>query len=51
MYAVIKAILKINEGLEVGSVRKPLAALIESDMAIVEEAAKMVRDARAKYIG
>lgn len=51
MYAVIKAILKINEGLEAGSVRKPLAALIESDMAIVEEAAKMVRDARAKYIG
>lgn len=51
MYAVIKAILKINEGLEAGSVIKPLAALIESDMAIVEEAAKMVRDARAKYIG
>lgn len=51
MYAVIKAILKINEGLEAGSVRKPLAALIESDMAIVEEAAKMVRDARDKYIG
>ncbi|KXB69938.1 MAG: dihydrodipicolinate synthase family protein [Peptostreptococcus sp.] len=51
MYAVIKAILKINEGLEAGSVRKPLAALIESDMAIVEEAAKMVRDVRAKYIG
>ena len=51
MYAVIKAILKINEGLEAGSVRKPLAALIESDMEIVEEAAKMVRDARAKYIG
>lgn len=51
MYAVIKAILKINEGLEAGSVRKPLAALIESDMVIVEEAAKMVRDARAKYIG
>ena len=27
MYAVIKAILKINEGLELGGVRKPLAAL------------------------
>ncbi|SFE63699.1 dihydrodipicolinate synthase family protein [Peptostreptococcus sp. D1] len=51
MYAVIKAILKINEGLDVGGVRKPLAALIEEDMEIVEEAAKMIRDARVKYIG
>ena len=50
MYAVIKAILKINENLELGSVRKPLAALIDSDMAIVEEAAKMIRDAKAKYL-
>lgn len=50
MYGVIKAILKINEGLDLGSVRKPLAALIPEDMAVVEEAAKMVRDARAKYL-
>lgn len=51
MYGVIKAILSINEGLELGSVRKPLAALIDSDAAIVEEAAKMIRDAKAKYLG
>lgn len=50
MYGVIKAILKINEGLELGGVRKPLPALIESDMAIVEEAAKMVRDAKEKFL-
>lgn len=50
MYGVIKAILKINEGLELGGVRKPLAALIDSDMAIVEEAAAMIREARAKYL-
>ena len=50
MYGVIKAMLKINEGLELGGVRKPLAALIDSDMAIVEEAAKMVRDAKAKFL-
>lgn len=50
MYAVIKAILKINEGLELGGVRKPLANLIDADMAIVEEAAKMIRDAKAKYL-
>lgn len=50
MYGVIKAILKINEGLELGGVREPLAALIESDMPIVEEAAKMIRDAKEKFL-
>lgn len=50
MYGVIKAILKINEGLELGGVRKLLAALIDSDMAIVEEAAAMIREAKAKYL-
>lgn len=51
MYGVIKAILKINEGLELGGVRKPLPALAPEDMAIVEEAAKMIRDAKEKYLG
>ena len=50
MYAVIKAILKINEGLELGGVRKPLAALVESDMQIVEKAAKMIRESKEKYL-
>ena len=50
MYGVIKAILKINEGLELGGVREPLAALIDSDMPIVEEAAKMIRDAKEKFL-
>ena len=50
MYAVIKAILKENEGLELGSVRKPLAGLIDSDQAIVKEAAAMINEAREKYI-
>ena len=50
MYAVIKAILKENENLELGSVRKPLAGLIESDQAIVKEAAAMINEAREKYI-
>ena len=47
MYAVIKAILKINESLELGGVREPLPSLIDSDRNIVEEAAKMIRDAKA----
>lgn len=50
MYGVIKAILKRNEGLDLGSVREPLFPLVESDAAIVEEAAKMIEAARAKYL-
>ena len=49
MYGVIKAVLRINEELELGSVRARLAALVESDMPVVEEAARMIRAARAKY--
>lgn len=51
MYGVIKAILKINEGLELGGVRKPLPSLVDADQAVVEEAAKMIRDAKAKFLG
>lgn len=51
MYGVIKEILRINENLDIGGVRKPLAALIPEDMPIVEEAAKMIREAREKYLG
>ena len=45
MYAVIKAILKINEGLELGSVREPMPALIPEDMPKVEAAAARIRAA------
>lgn len=51
MYGVIKKILKINENLELGGVRKPLPALTDKDMAIAEEAAKMIRAAKEKYVG
>ncbi|MFW5630435.1 MAG: dihydrodipicolinate synthase family protein [Acetivibrio ethanolgignens] len=50
MYAVIKEILRINEKLDIGGVRKPLTDLIPSDKEIAQEAAKMIRDARAKYL-
>ncbi len=50
MYAVIKAILKINEGLELGSVRLPLAPLSEEDCSVVSEAAKMVQEAKQKFL-
>lgn len=47
MYAVIKEILRINEGLDIGGVRRPLTDLIKEDMPIVEEAARMIREAKA----
>ena len=48
LYAVMKAILK-KRGVEVGSVRKPLPALIGSDMAIVDDAAAMIDAALVKF--
>lgn len=50
MYAVIKAILKLNEGFDIGSVRAPLAELTTEDMKIVEETAQMIKDAKGKYL-
>lgn len=50
MYGVIKEVLKLNEGLELGGVRAPLPSLEDSDMAVVEEAAQMIRRAKEKYI-
>ena len=49
MYGMIKEILRINGGPDCGSVRLPLAALVESDLAIAQEAAAMIREAVAKY--
>ena len=48
LYAVMKAVLK-KHGMYVGSVRKPLSALIGSDMAVVEESSSMIDAAIAKY--
>lgn len=49
MYAVIKAILRKQGAPDCGSVRAPLAELVESDMAIVDESAAMIAAAIAKY--
>ena len=49
MYGVIKEVLKMNEGLELGGVREPLPSLVKSDMEIVKEAAQMIRDTKEKY--
>ena len=49
MYGMIKEILRINGGPDCGSVRAPLAALVESDLAIAKDCAAMIREAVAKY--
>ena len=49
MYAVIKGVLKINEGLELGSVRKPLIGLAEEDQPKVNAVAQHIRQAIAQY--
>lgn len=49
MYAVIKEVIRINEGLDIGSVREPLTALTEADLAIAQEAAQLIRDAKERF--
>ncbi len=49
MYATIKEILRRNGGPDCGSVRAPLAELIESDYAIVDECVEMINAALKKY--
>lgn len=50
MYAVAKEILRINAGLNIGSVREPLTGLTEGDKAIAAEAANMIVAAAEKYL-
>ena len=49
MYGVIKAVLVKQGGPDCGGVRLPLAALEPGDEAVVEESAKMIAAAIAKY--
>ena len=49
MYGVIKAVLVKQGGPDCGGVRLPLAALEPGDEAVVEESAKMIQAAIAKY--
>ena len=49
MYGVIKEILRRNGGPDCGSVRAPLAELVESDLPIVDACVDMIRAAVAKY--
>ena len=49
MYGMIKEILRINGGPDLGSVRLPLAELVEADLPIAQECAAMIKTAVAKY--
>ncbi|MBQ9148923.1 MAG: dihydrodipicolinate synthase family protein [Oscillospiraceae bacterium] len=49
MYGVIKEILRKMDGPDCGSVRAPLAELIEADLPIVDECVAMIKAAVAKY--
>lgn len=50
LYAVIKEILRINENLDLGSVRAPLFNLGKEDEAIAREAAAMIVEAGKKFL-
>ena len=49
LYAVMKAVIKLREGLDLGSVRLPLPPLFPEDEAVVKEAAAMIDEAIRKY--
>ena len=50
MYSVIKEVLKINENLNIGSVRSPLTPVTDADRPIVEEAARLIRVAKETFL-
>lgn len=50
MYAVIKAVIKINENLDIGGVRAPLLNLSDDDMPVVYKAVDMISEVKNKFL-
>ncbi|WP_061599076.1 dihydrodipicolinate synthase family protein [Streptococcus gordonii] len=50
LYAVMKEILRLNEDLDIGSIRAPLEPLSEGDYAIAKEAAAMIKQVREDFL-
>ena len=50
MYAVIKEVLKLNEGLTIGSVRAPLTPVVEADRPVVEAAAALICETKERFL-
>ena len=50
MYGVIKEVLRINEGLELGSVRCPLTPVTEADQEVVQKAASLICEVKKRFL-
>lgn len=50
MYAVIKEVLRLNDGLDIGGVRSPLSNLVKEDEGICHQAARMIKDAKKSFV-
>lgn len=50
MYAVAKEVLRLNEKLDLGSVRQPLEALAEGDLEVAKQAAVLIQQARKEFL-
>lgn len=49
LYAVMKEIMRIRDGLDIGGVRKPLPDIIPEDMGQIKKCAKMIDEAIEKF--
>ena len=49
LYAVMKKVMELREGLHLGSVRAPLPGVIESDLPQIEKCARAISEAIQKY--
>ena len=50
MYAMIKEVLKLRKGLNLGSVRSPLSPLTEADLEIAKKTAKVIDETVARFV-
>lgn len=50
MYAVSKEVIRLNENLDLGSVRSPLEPLNENDKLIAKATAELIRKARIRFL-
>lgn len=50
LYSIIKEVLRINEGLDLGSVRRPLPEMTVGDRDIAAKAAEMIRAAQTEFL-
>ena len=50
MYAMIKEVLRIRKGLDIGSVRSPLSPLCKEDLEIAKKTAKTIDETVARFV-